>query len=529
MPATRVPYVPQPYVGEPYRDSGTSRSLAALLADRGNQAAAMHLRRGDDAARMWLQAGNVVNDAVTGWQRNVELNRQRELEAARESRRAEAEGLQLTAAKRSLAEAERGDKVRDFTRQILPLARRQDGLQTYDRSVLQREYEAAGMADALPEVFAKLDEQEQAHYGLLQKKREVVALDALRVLQGGASPEAYDGLLQYWEANDVLPKRELEAMRAAGKDPAQLQQALMAAVSSSPAGQQALRQMQEMNAPKLKAYKPGDVVLDERNPQAGPVFSVPEMPKEPANLEAAIVQAMRSGNQSEVDRLVGMKEQWARAGRAPVQPQQEPLVAITGPDGRPVLVPRSEAVGKAPANTREQGRQVTSGDAGDIAEFNTALDDLATLRAELEGNDATGTGAQIGAALWTPITNLTGWGLDAKQKQAQIDRVKQVIGKALEGGVLRKEDEVKYEKILPTIKDDPELVRTKLNGLVTAIQKRQQRKLDALESAGYDVSRFTAQAGGGGMVTMKAPNGQTSQVPADQVEHYKALGAVVVK
>lgn len=32
----------------------------------------------------------------------------------------------------------------------------------------------------------------------------------------------------------------------------------------------------------------------------------------------------------------------------------------------------------------------------------------------------------------------------------------------------------------------------------------------------------------GGMVTMKAPNGQTKQVPANQVEHYKALGAVPV-
>ena len=97
----------------------------------------------------------------------------------------------------------------------------------------------------------------------------------------------------------------------------------------------------------------------------------------------------------------------------------------------------------------------------------------------------------VDSALWTPITNLTGWGTEAKQKQAQIDRVKQVIGKALEGGVLRKEDEAKYEKILPTIKDSPELVRAKLNGLVAAIEKRHGRKLEALESAGYDVSRFT--------------------------------------
>jgi hypothetical protein len=36
------------------------------------------------------------------------------------------------------------------------------------------------------------------------------------------------------------------------------------------------------------------------------------------------------------------------------------------------------------------------------------------------------------------------------------------------------------------------------------------------------------QTGGGGMVTMKAPNGATKQVPSDQVDHYKSLGATLV-
>ena len=36
---------------------------------------------------------------------------------------------------------------------------------------------------------------------------------------------------------------------------------------------------------------------------------------------------------------------------------------------------------------------------------------------------------------------------EARQAQADIDRVRQRVGKALEGGVLRKEDEEKYKKI----------------------------------------------------------------------------------
>ena len=172
----------------------------------------------------------------------------------------------------------------------------------------------------------------------------------------------------------------------------------------------------------------------------------------------------------------------------------EPLMAIMGENGEPVYVPRSQAVGKRPASTREQGRAVTSGDASDIAEFNTALDDVATLRDTLKGIKATGTSAAIGAAVPNAVTEATGWGTEAKQKNAVIARVKQVIGKALEGGVLRKEDESKYAKILPTISDTPEVVATKLNGLEKAIQQRQQNKLDALADAGYDISRFAKRA-----------------------------------
>lgn len=137
----------------------------------------------------------------------------------------------------------------------------------------------------------------------------------------------------------------------------------------------------------------------------------------------------------------------------------------------------------------KQGRPVTSGDAGKIAEYDSSLDDLQTLKTAISGKGATGIGAQIAAA--TPyVTQLTGWGAEAKERQAVIDRVKQVIGKALEGGVLRKEDEVKYEKILPRIGDAPEVAATKLEGLDKAIRQKRARHLESLNDAGYDTSRF---------------------------------------
>lgn len=169
-------------------------------------------------------------------------------------------------------------------------------------------------------------------------------------------------------------------------------------------------------------------------------------------------------------------------------------VAIIGPDGKPVLVPRSEAFGHQPASSREQGRAVTSGDAGRIADFDTSLNDLVTLRQTIP-TGATGTRAKVGAMLPNAVTDLTGWGTEAKQKQAVIDRVKQVIGKALEGGVLRKEDEAKYEKILPALADTAAVVKSKLDGLEKAITQRRLTTLDALEDAGYDVARYRTRSG----------------------------------
>lgn len=55
--------------------------------------------------------------------------------------------------------------------------------------------------------------------------------------------------------------------------------------------------------------------------------------------------------------------------------------------------------------------------------------------------------------------------VDARSLQAEIDRVRQVIGKALEGGVLRKEDEEKYKKILPQITDSKDVALNKLRQL----------------------------------------------------------------
>jgi hypothetical protein len=74
----------------------------------------------------------------------------------------------------------------------------------------------------------------------------------------------------------------------------------------------------------------------------------------------------------------------------------------------------------------------------------------------------------------------------ARQVQAEVDRVKQQVGKALEGGVLRKEDEDKYKKILATLNDTPETALSKIDGLITAIN----RDIDNFKSIQSENGRY---------------------------------------
>ena len=154
------------------------------------------------------------------------------------------------------------------------------------------------------------------------------------------------------------------------------------------------------------------------------------------------------------------------------------------------------------AKNAKTARPMISGDTNKVADFETSIKELGEVRKVLAPRDpksgeltdpgASGTVAKIGTVLPNFATNAIGW-TGPKQRQATIDRVKQVIGKALEGGVLRKEDEIKYEKILPTIYDDVSVVESKLNGLNDALVSRKSTLLDSLEDSGYDVTKHRAR------------------------------------
>lgn len=76
---------------------------------------------------------------------------------------------------------------------------------------------------------------------------------------------------------------------------------------------------------------------------------------------------------------------------------------------------------------------------------------------------------------------------DAQTFNQYLATTKQVIGKALEGGVLRLEDEKKYEKILPKGSDTRGVRRRKEAQLAEMIANKRNRALQDLGAAGYDI------------------------------------------
>jgi hypothetical protein len=476
-----------PYQRRVYDSSGRVARMSDLMREDAAIRGETEMRAADASAQMAQNIGNTVAGVATNWARTEEERPRRELQAAQaeqatselDSRRKTIEVLKLT------RNPETGE---------IDLRQAAKEIGTYDPLKAQEFLQAAG-------------EEDKA--ALLQNKQRVDALgqlagSTLLALQYAPPPER-PAMIQ--QAIDQAVSQGLVDPKDIPENPTEawLQKSFRQVLSVADIAEQLA--VKQPKTREVKVRNPdGSETIQIVEDTAGQTFtSAPEQRRHMVTTTGPDGRPMqRLATEEELaDGVTAYREP-----RAPSAP--EALVAIVGPDGKPVYVPRSEAVGKAPASTREQGRQVISGDVEKITDFDTSLDDLGVIRETLQGvPGGTGTAARIGAALPDVVTELTGVGAGPKSRQATIDRVKQVIGKALEGGVLRKEDEEKYKKILPTIQDPPDVVETKLTGLEQAIRLRRERHLENLSSAGYDTSRFSA--GGtrpsSGTVTVQTPDG----------------------
>lgn len=116
-----------------------------------------------------------------------------------------------------------------------------------------------------------------------------------------------------------------------------------------------------------------------------------------------------------------------------------------------------------------------------IADTKTAMDSLNDLKQTLKENEQY-LGPVAGLSALNPYS-------DARKAQAKLDLVRQRVGKALEGGVLRKEDEEKYKKILATLTDTPSTAISKVDGLLHSLEQDVQNFIGQQRLSGRRVSQ----------------------------------------
>lgn len=104
---------------------------------------------------------------------------------------------------------------------------------------------------------------------------------------------------------------------------------------------------------------------------------------------------------------------------------------------------------------------------------------------------------------------------EARKAQADIDRVRQRVGKALEGGVLRKEDEEKYKKILATLNDEPSTAIYKIDKLVQDLERDIEIYVGTQRQSGRRTS---------GVSGASAANSLVMTPPPDQSGNWKYVG-----
>lgn len=182
-----------------------------------------------------------------------------------------------------------------------------------------------------------------------------------------------------------------------------------------------------------------------------------------------------SPNQSSGGGIAGPQAYTPMGGIAPQQQQEKPQTA-TLPNGQTVSITDFQQAALKDLQTNggrnldkiKKAQELVFGKARaglelsdtaikTINDLHGGITDLQKLYTQIEGKNLTG-------PLRGLFSNIPG-NVEQQTLQSEIDRVRQTIGKALEGGVLRKEDEEKYKKILPTINDPKEVALRKMKQL----------------------------------------------------------------
>lgn len=150
--------------------------------------------------------------------------------------------------------------------------------------------------------------------------------------------------------------------------------------------------------------------------------------------------------------------------------------------------------------TKTAIREIDRAGSENLSSAKTAFDQLQNLKTEVEKNKN----------LFGPIAGRVSmrgpYDVKRESLRGKIKTVAQAIGKYMEGGVLRKEDEIKYEEMLGGLEALPDTVLNKLGNVDQFLNQKYTNDLTGYQQSGYDIARFPKALG---KAASKVPVGAT--------------------
>jgi hypothetical protein len=171
---------------------------------------------------------------------------------------------------------------------------------------------------------------------------------------------------------------------------------------------------------------------------------------------------------------------------------------VVGADGKETEVKSTRRKVKDPA------RALTGGDIARINEASAAIAAIQEVDQALQNPNT--------LSLFGPLAGRVGTQNPYSEKYKGLDatlrKARQLIGKFMEGGVLRAEDEGKYKAMLPDPTDTPQVAQAKTQAVYQMLYMLSQGLIDKYRGAGYEVPES---------FNLQGPRKRTS-VPDNEVE-----------
>lgn len=458
--AYTTPYAPRErYQG---RFDGT---IADVIGRQGQMQAELLSRQGDMAAQRWGTIGQVIGQTAGAYlqdrrdepYRQAQIESLRSLAADRDANAAQRSGAVRAAEQQSKQDEAFGSALQGWDGNPETLAKTAmtiygpsgldraktiwEGLQAFqvDPSQIKERFELvraqARAIQALP------DAARQGAYATMREQNI-----SLGLLRPEDAPEAYTpDVVAQWANFDAQPK-----------------------------------------APKAPFAVGGAVAITDDN--GGVTFQTPpQAPPEPQRpvvlSEGAILVDPATGKQI----AAGRPKPVAASGGGGSQSSDLVKAVLDNPTLWDNLTPSKKgeiAPELAKAGFKGFGKGMTDATIGKLSESRSAVASLRDLRTTLQENEQF-IGPVAGLEALNPYS-------EARKAQAKIDLVRQRVGKALEGGVLRKEDEEKYKKILATLRDEPSTAIFKVDNLIATIERDMEIFIDEQRGAGRRVGSPSA-------------------------------------